>query len=87
MVIPDLGNLPPLLLQSIIDYQNRGIIRGIPTIPKLLAGRELPRNGASVDMQEGKDIADPSVPFQILWLNIFYGTRITRDEGLTRQMS
>jgi hypothetical protein len=81
MVIPDLGNLPPLLPQSIIDRQNRGIIRGIPPIPKLIAGRELPRNGASVDMQEGKDTADPSIPFQILWLNVFYGTRITGDIG------
>jgi hypothetical protein len=81
VVISDLGTLPPLLPQSIIDRQNRGIIRGIPPIPKLFAGRQLLRNGASVDMQEGKDTADPSVPFQILWLTIFYGTRITGDIG------
>jgi hypothetical protein len=35
LVISDLGNLPLLLLQSIIDRQNRGIFRGIPPIPKL----------------------------------------------------
>jgi hypothetical protein len=81
MVILDLGNLPPLLPQSIIDRQNRGIIRGIPPIPKLLTGRKLLRNGASVDMQEGKDTADPSVPFQILWLTVFYSTRITCNIG------
>jgi hypothetical protein len=45
-----LGTLPPSLPQSIIDRQNRGIIRGIPPIPKLHAGRQLLRNGASVDM-------------------------------------
>jgi hypothetical protein len=81
MVISDLGNLPPLLPQSIIDRQNREIIRGIPPNPKLLAGRQPLRNGASVDMQERKDTADPSIPFQILWLTVFYGTRITGDIG------
>jgi hypothetical protein len=81
VVISDLGNLPPLLPQSIIDHQNRGIIRGIPPIPKLLAGRQLLQNGASVDMQEEKDTADFSVPFQILWLTIIYGARITGDIG------
>jgi hypothetical protein len=81
VVISDLSNLPPLLPQSIIDRQNRGIIRGIPPISKLLAGRQLLRNGASIDMQEGKDTADFSVPFQILWLTLCYGTRITSDIG------
>jgi hypothetical protein len=81
VVISDLGTLPPLLPQSIIDRQNRGIIRGIPPIPKLCAGRQLLRNGVSVDMQEGKDTADSSVPFQILWLTVFYSTRITGDIG------
>jgi hypothetical protein len=81
VVISDLGTLPLLLLQSIIDHQNRGIIRGIPPIQKLRAGRQLLRNGASVDMQEGKDTADSFVPFQILWLTIFYGTRITGNIG------
>jgi hypothetical protein len=81
MVISDLGNLPPLLPQSIIDHQNCGIFRGIPPIPKLLAGRKLLQNGASVDMQEGKDTTDSSVPFQILWLTVFYDTRITGDIG------
>jgi hypothetical protein len=76
-----LGTLPPLLPQSIIDRQNRGIIRGIPPTPKLRVGRQLLRNGASIDMQEGKETADPSVPFQILWLTVFYGTRITSDIG------
>jgi hypothetical protein len=52
-----------LFPQSIIDRQDRGIIRGIPPIPKLLTGRKLLRNGASVDMQEGKDTADFFVPF------------------------
>jgi hypothetical protein len=52
LVISDLGNLPPLLPQSIIDRQNRGIIRGIPPIPTLLTGRQLLQNGACVDMQE-----------------------------------
>jgi hypothetical protein len=73
MVIFDLGNLPPLLPQSIIDRQNRGIFRGIAPIPKLHAGRQLLWNGTSVDMQEGKDTADFFVPFQILWLTIVYG--------------
>jgi hypothetical protein len=76
-----LGTLPPLLPQSIIDRQDWGIIRGIPPILKLLAGRQLLQNGTSVDMQEGKDIADSSVPFKTLWLTIFYGTRITGDTG------
>jgi hypothetical protein len=76
-----LGTLPPLLPQSIIDRQNRGIIRGIPPIPKLRAGRQLLQNGTSVDMQEGKDTSDSSVPFQILWLTVFYDTRITGDIG------
>jgi hypothetical protein len=47
----------------------------------LLAGRQLLWNGASVDMQEGKDTADSFVPFQTLWLTAFYGTRITGDIG------
>jgi hypothetical protein len=81
VVISDLGNLPPLLPQSIIDRQNLRIIMGIPPILKLRAGRQLLQNSTSVDMQEGKDIADPSVPFQILWLIVFYGTRITGDIG------
>jgi hypothetical protein len=81
MVISYLGNLPPLLPQSIIDRQNHGIFRGIPPIPKLLAGRQLLQNDASVDMREGKDTADFSVPFQILWLTIVYGARITGDIG------
>jgi hypothetical protein len=81
MVISDLRNLPPLLPQSIIDHQNRCIIRGIPPIPKLRAGRQLLWKCTSVDMQEGKDIADPSIPFQILWLTVFYGTRIIGDIG------
>jgi hypothetical protein len=76
-----LGTLPPSLPQSIIDRQNREIIRGIPPIPKLRAGRQLLRNGTSVDMHEGKDTADSSIPFQTLWLTIFYGTRITGDIG------
>jgi hypothetical protein len=76
-----LGTLHPLLPQSIIDRQNRGIIREIPPIPKLHAGRQLLWNGAFVDMQEGKDTTDSSVPFQILWLTVFYGTRITGDIG------
>jgi hypothetical protein len=45
-----LGILPLLLPQSIIDRQNHEIIRGIPPIPKLRAGRQLLWNGASVDM-------------------------------------
>jgi hypothetical protein len=69
------------LLQSIIDRQNREIIRGIPPILKLHAGRQLLQNGASVDMQEGQDTADFSIPFQILWLTVVYGTRITGDIG------
>jgi hypothetical protein len=69
------------LPQSIIDRQDRGIIRGIPPIPKLLVGRQLLQNGVAVDMQEGKDTADFSVPFQILWLTVVYGTRITGDIG------
>jgi hypothetical protein len=81
MVISGLGTLPPLLPQSIIERQNHGIIRGIPPILKLLAGRQLLRNDAPVDMQEEKDTTDPSIPFQILWLTIFYGTRITGDIG------
>jgi hypothetical protein len=81
VVISGLGTLPPLLPQSIIDRQNHGIIRGIPPISKLLAGRQLLRNGAPVDMQEEKDTTDPSIPFQILWLTVFYGTRITGDIG------
>jgi hypothetical protein len=81
MVISDLGNLPPLLPQSIIDRQNRGIFRGIPPIPKLLTGRQLLQNDASVDMREGKDTADFSVPFQILWLTVVYGAGITGDIG------
>jgi hypothetical protein len=81
MVISDLGNLPPLLPQSIIDRQNRGIFWGIPPIPKLLAGRQLLRNAASVDMQEGKDTADFSAPYQILLLTVVYGARITSDIG------
>jgi hypothetical protein len=76
-----LGTLPPSLPQSIIDRQNREFIRGNPPIPKLHAGRQLLRNGASVDMHEGKDTAESSVPFQTLWLTIFYGTRITGDIG------
>jgi hypothetical protein len=71
----------PSLPQSIIDRQNREFIRGNPPIPKLRAGRQLLRNGASVDMHEEKDTADFSVPFQILWLTVFYGTRITGDIG------
>jgi hypothetical protein len=66
-----LGTLPPSLPQSIIDSQNRGIIKGTPPIPKLHAGRQLLWNGASVDIQEGKDTADSSVPFQTLWLTVF----------------
>jgi hypothetical protein len=81
VVISGLGTLPPLLPQSIIDHQNHGIIRGIPPILKLRAGRQLLRNSAFVEMQEGKDTADPSIPFQILWLTIFYGTRITGNIG------
>jgi hypothetical protein len=69
------------LPQSIIDRQNCGIIKGIPPIPKLRAGRQLLWNSASVDMQEGKDTSDFSIPFQILWLTIVYGTRITGDIG------
>jgi hypothetical protein len=76
-----LGTLPPSLPQSIIDRQDREIIKGTPPNPKLHAGRQLLWNGTSVDMQEGKDIADSSVPFQILWLTVFYGTRITGDIG------
>jgi hypothetical protein len=76
-----LGTLPSSLPQSIIDQQNREIIRGIPPIPKLLIGTQLLRNGASVDMQEGKDTTDSSVPFQTLWLTVFYGIRITGDIG------
>jgi hypothetical protein len=76
-----LGTLPPSLPQSIIDRQDREIIKGTPPNPKLRAGRQLLRNGASVDMQEGKNTADSSVPFYILWLTIFYGTRITGDIG------
>jgi hypothetical protein len=49
--------------------------------PSLLAGRQLLRNGMSVDMQEEVGTADSSVPFQILWLTIFYSTRITGDIG------
>jgi hypothetical protein len=63
MVISDLDNLPPLLLQSIIDHQKRGIIRGIPPIPKLHVGRQLLQNDTSIDMQEGKDTANSSLPF------------------------
>jgi hypothetical protein len=76
-----LGTLLPSLLQSIIDRQNREFIRGNPSISKLRAGRQLLRNGASVDMHEGKDTADSPVPFQTLWLTVFYGTRITGDIG------
>jgi hypothetical protein len=76
-----LGTLPPLLPQSIIDRQNREFIRGNPPIPKLRAGRQLLRNSVFVDMHEGKDTADSFVPFQTLWLTIFYGTRITGDIG------
>jgi hypothetical protein len=49
-----LGTLPLSLPQSIIDRQNHEIIRGIPHIPKLRAGRQLLRNSASVDKHEGK---------------------------------
>jgi hypothetical protein len=76
-----LGTLPPALPQSIIDRQNREFIRGNPPIPKLRAGRQLLRNGQSIDMHEGKDTADSSIPFQTLWLTVFYGTRITGDIG------
>jgi hypothetical protein len=76
-----LGTLPPSFPQSIIDRQNREFIRGNPPIPKLRTGRQLLRNGASIDMHEGKDTADSPVPFQTLWLTVFYGTRITGDIG------
>jgi hypothetical protein len=76
-----LGTLPPLLPQSIIDHQNREFIRGNPPIPKLRTGRRLLWNGRFVDMHEGKDTADSSIPFQTLWLTVFYGTRITSDIG------
>jgi hypothetical protein len=36
---------------------------------------------ASVDMQKEVDTAEFSVPFQILWLTVTYGTRITGDIG------
>jgi hypothetical protein len=76
-----LGTLPPSLPQSIIDHQNREIIKGTPPNPKLRAGRQLLRNGASIDMQEGKDTADSFDPFQILWLTVVYDTRIAGDIG------
>jgi hypothetical protein len=76
-----LGTLPLSLPQSIIDRQNREFIRGNPPILKLRAGRQLLQNGTSVDMHEGKDTTDSPVPFQTLWLTIFYGTRITGDIG------
>jgi hypothetical protein len=36
---------------------------------------------ASVDMQKEVGTADFSVPFQILWLTIIYGARITGNIG------
>jgi hypothetical protein len=35
----------------------------------------------SVDMQKEVGIADFPVPFQILWLTVAYGARITDDIG------
>jgi hypothetical protein len=58
-----LGTLPLSLPQSIIDRQNREFIRGNPPILKLHAGRQLLQNGASIDMHEGKDTANSSIPF------------------------
>jgi hypothetical protein len=39
------------------------------------------RYGASVDMQEEVGTADFSIPYQILWLTIICGARITGDIG------
>jgi hypothetical protein len=37
--------------------------------------------GASIDMQKKVDTVDFSIPFQILWLTVIYGARITGDIG------
>jgi hypothetical protein len=47
----------------------------------LPAGRQQLWYGASVDMRKEVGTADFSVPFQILWLTIIYGARITGDIG------
>jgi hypothetical protein len=36
---------------------------------------------ASVDMQKEVGIGDFSIPFQILWLTVIYGARITGEIG------
>jgi hypothetical protein len=36
---------------------------------------------ASVDMQKEVGTADFSIPFQILWLTVIYGARITDNIG------
>jgi hypothetical protein len=49
--------------------------------PLLQPSRKQLRYGASVDMQEEVGTTDFSVPFQILWLTVIYGARITRNIG------
>jgi hypothetical protein len=51
------------------------------TLMLLPAGRQQLWYGASVDMRKEVGTADFSVPFQILWLTIIYGARITGDIG------
>jgi hypothetical protein len=47
----------------------------------LPAGRQQLWYGASVDMWKEVGTTDFSVPFQILWLTVIYGARITGDIG------
>jgi hypothetical protein len=52
---------------------------GDSTLILSLAGHQQLRYNTSVDMRKEADAADFSVPFQILWLTIIYGARITGD--------